>query len=113
MATGWPCIWERENNEPESVRVREGYLPVAIVDDGRREADHIRRHDPRSIVARCEAELAILDECAPGGYRQFYVEAGVITSQEHVAMGAIGTRVIRLLAAGYKHRTGYLEEWKP
>jgi Family of unknown function (DUF6221) len=118
----WVALYsyERENNEPESARVREGYLPVVIVNDGRREADHIRRHDPRSIVARCEAELAILDEHAqvPAGYRGEGILAGeygcrVCHCHEQGTDPEGACHTVRLLGAGYRHRAGYRVEWLP
>jgi len=111
--------WERENDEPESARVRESDLPVAIVNDGRREADHIRRHDPRFAVADCEAKLAILDEHthAPAdldseGSADFGCRTCHMVHDEFTA-AAGWCKTVRLLASGYQHRPGYQEEWKP
>ena len=65
-------------------------------------------NDPQSVIARCEAELAILDE--HGGEHMCY---------ENVRDGNtfdlyIGDcRVVRHLASAYKHRSGYQEsDWK-
>jgi hypothetical protein len=69
-------------------------------------------NDPRDTIARCGAELAILDACVPGGYRQQLVESGVISTEEYVAIEAMGAQVLRLLASGYRHRDDYRgEEW--
>jgi hypothetical protein len=125
--------WDRENNEPEEDRVRESDLPVVIVNDGRREADHIRRQDPRNTVARCEAELAILDEhyilwsagsgiSNPEQYDEFSVVPVGGANQDHgcvcchyYGMGGVKgygvCRTVRLLAGGYRHRDGYAELW--
>ena len=62
------------------------------------QAGHIAANDPQDTIARCEAELAILDACHQGirNGRAFLAE-----------------EIIRLLAGGYKHRPGFPEEWKP
>ncbi len=101
----WTALvsWERENNEPEEDRVRESDLPTAIVNDGRREADHIRRQDPRNTVARCEAELAILDEHADGWQ--------IGDPLRDCQWEAWPCHTLRLLASGYKHREGYAQHW--
>ena len=52
-------------------------------------------NDPRDTIARCEAELAILDACAQG------IRNGRALLAEEVR---------RLLASGYKHCPGYREE---
>ena len=98
--------WERENHEPEEARVRESDLPVVIVNDGRREADHICRQDPRNTVVRCEAELAILDEYAVG--------LAPLTSPD-LTGGAVAHDGLRFavtaVASGYRHREGYAQHW--
>ena len=103
--------WERENDEPETARVRASDLPAAIVNDGRREADHIRRHDPLNTVADCEAKLAILDACLPDASMDEAVDNGDISAEEYVSTEAMGAIVLRLLAAGYRHRDGYARYW--
>lgn len=78
----------------------------------------IADNDPGSVIARCEAELAILDEHAP-------VKAGHGPKKDHLCCSACVSvsddaylairspcRTVRLLASGYKHRPGYREEWK-
>jgi uncharacterized protein DUF6221 len=95
----------------------------------------IARHDPQDTIARCEAELAILDEHAltwPGGEPEYeYRDEAVTDSQGRVGYievkgetippyecRACGydapggpCRTVRLLAAGYRHRDGYRQEW--
>jgi len=74
------------------------------------EADHIARHDPQDVIARCDAELAILDEhedidghCETCGN---YDPTGL---HEHSV--AAPCRTVRLLAQGYRHRDGWRGEW--
>ena len=71
-------------------------------------------NDPQDTIARCEAELAILDEHgpfdpAPEWLSAFCRRCGEI-DDHRVAWPC---RTIRLLGSGYKHRPGYREEWKP
>ncbi len=54
--------YDRMNTEPPGADCRDSDLPVMLVNNGRREASHVIRHDPRWAVADCEAKLAILDE---------------------------------------------------
>lgn len=75
------------------------------------QAQHIAANDPRDVIARCEAELAILDEhraadgACPG-------EVCCITCGDYPQV-EYPCRTVRLLAGGYRFRPGYREEWKP
>ena len=104
---GWVQIvaYDRLNNEPPEKDCRDGTSPVILVDNGRREFEHIIRHDPRNEVARCEAELAILDL-----YEQQAAKASENAMQEDRAWTL--WPVISLLASGYKFRPGYRQEWE-
>jgi hypothetical protein len=85
-------------------------------------ADHIAANDPRDVIARCEAELAILGEHAPADFSAYGErlcrrcrwdddEPGRDDDAHHWVI--YPCRTIRLLAGGYKHRAGYREEdWK-
>ena len=70
------------------------------------QAAHIAMNDPRDVIARCEAELAILDLCAEwAAFRYVEEEASAFCLAQHT---------VRLLAGGYKNWPGYREEaWKP
>lgn len=128
---GWVQLvaYDKMNNEPDEAYCRDGEAPFALVDNGRREFDHIIRHDPRNEVARCEAELAILREhyILTAGDRNPAYEAfslypcgakggagdqgsGCITCH-YYSQGAVKSygicRTVRLLAGGYKHRPGF------
>jgi hypothetical protein len=59
-------------------------------------------NDPRDTIARCEAELAILDL-----YEQQAAKDNNAMEEDRTWLLA---RVVRLLATGYKHRPGYREE---
>ena len=66
-------------------------------------------NDPQDTIARCEAELAILDE--HGGEHMCFEN----THDGNTWNWYIGDcRVMRHVASGYKHWPGYREEdWKP
>jgi len=67
----------------------------------------IAANDPRDTIARCEAELAILDDHGSDGERK-YPECRCC------GVGAFPCRTVRLIGRGYRHRPGYREaEWKP
>lgn len=80
---------------------------------------HIVANDPRDTIARCEFELALLDEHTfiRVGYRD---SAGIDRhSYECAACDPGGPpdsypcRTVRLLGYAYRFRTGYREEWRP
>ena len=56
------AAYSKLNNEPDEKYGRDSDAPFALVNNGRREFEHIIRHDPRNVAADCEAKLAILDE---------------------------------------------------
>jgi len=66
--------------------------------------DHIRRHDPASVLADITAKRAILDEIVPAleGYEW-----------DAVAERSTTERLVRLLASAYADRPGYQEAWRP
>ena len=63
-------------------------------------------NDPRDTTARCEAELAILDDHGSDG-KPKYPECRCC-GVEHFPC-----RTVRLLGFGYRFRPGYRQEWKP
>lgn len=70
-------------------------------------------NDPQDTIARCEAELAILDACLPDASTEAALERGDISTEEYVSSAIAGAAVLRLLGSGYKHWPGYREEdWK-
>ena len=85
---------------------------IVVYDEGRpsdAQFDHIALNDPQDTIARCEAELAILEE--HGSEHMCYEN----TRDGNTWDWHIGDcRVTRNLASGYRHRPGYREEdWKP
>jgi hypothetical protein len=68
--------------------------------------EHIALNDPQDVIARCEAELAILDEC------DLLLKVGIAFPDEAGPESA--AKIVRLIGSGYRHRDGYREEeWKP
>jgi Family of unknown function (DUF6221) len=133
---GWVQLvaYSKLNNEPDEAYSRDSEAPFALVDNGRREFDHIIRHDPRNAAADCEAKLAILDEHAltwPGGKPEYVVLDDVAVDSHGgrhnvtVRGPAIAPyecktcgyeyggpcRTVRLLLGAYKHREGFGEKW--
>jgi hypothetical protein len=73
------------------------------------QAAHIAMNDPQDTIARCEAELAILDE--HGGEHMCFENTRDGNSW---AWYEGDCRMIRQIAGGYRHKPGYREEdWKP
>ena len=99
-------------------------------------------NDPQDTIARCEAELAILDEHGPlpdcsaemiakyraAGFPEAQIaamEAMVSCARCHVPVDdsredeeqcrpvEYPCKTVRLLGYGYRFRPGYREEWKP
>jgi hypothetical protein len=128
-------VYEREIGDPPEEEYREPGSVAALAEIGRREFDHIVRHDPRSVVADCEAKLAILDEhyilwaagsgvSNPEQYDEFSVVPVGGANKDHgcvrchyYGMGGVKgygyCRTVKILASGYRFRPGYREEWKP
>lgn len=115
-SSGWVqiAVYERLNNEPPAAEYREPGVVAALAEAGRRQFEHIIRHDPRDTIARCEAELAILDDHsrqANGACRTCITQRNDYP-EEWVSV-AYPCPVARLLCSAYRHQSGYREEWKP
>ncbi|OPG13654.1 DUF6221 family protein [Microbispora sp. GKU 823] len=76
------------------------------------EAEHIQANLPRDAVARCEADLAILDEHAPG-WVGLKMERQVCMVHDPRSGDSWPCRTVRLLARGYRHRPGWQQGWAP
>ena len=105
----WTALvsWEKENHEREDERVRESDLPAVIVNNGRRELDHISRHDPLNAVADCEAKLELLRMCEPLPEAALERQSNEVNVEHEVW----STRIAERLAMAYRHRDGYAEHW--
>jgi hypothetical protein len=125
MAAREGGMWTQDDPErrPGSIESLGG--PV-VYDEGapdEYQAAHIALNDPQDTIARCEAELAILDLHKWVDWDdEHYSGTGCITcdyqSRGHVdrsgPRGAAACLTVRLLAGAYRHRPGYRgEDWKP
>ena len=76
-------------------------------------------NDPRDTIARCEAELAILDEHSSLRVPYGDARGSAATSYECATCGFGGPsgsypcRTVRLVGYGYRFWGGYRAEWKP
>ena len=95
---------------------------IVVYDEGApsgAQFDHIALNDPQDTIARCEAELAILDEHKPELIDYRDGDGIERASRECIACEPPGTpdnypcRTIRLVGSGYRFRPGYREEWAP
>lgn len=81
--------------------------------------EHMERNDPRDVIARCEFELALLDEHAV--IRMPCTDARGVPGHfcECATCGFGGPersypcKTVRLLGRAYRFRDGYRQEWKP
>jgi hypothetical protein len=85
--------------EPPEADRRTDDMPVLVVSNDRRELHHVMRHDPRAVIADCEAKLANLDlhSAEPGQHPDF------CWHDKH----ELPCPTALLLAWGYRHRDGY------
>lgn len=71
--------------------------------------DPITRHDPQDAIARCDAELKLLDLHCPNHY-------GYCLTCDPDSCGCVGSgdypcATVRTILAGYRHREGFSPEW--
>ncbi|WP_327584648.1 DUF6221 family protein [Nonomuraea sp. NBC_00507] len=80
------------------------------------EAIRIALHDPADVLARCEAELALLDAHDPKGgdglHCPVFIEQTVDPASPYQP-AVPPCRTLRLLAYGYRHRPGWDAAWVP
>lgn len=67
-----------------------------------RDAEHIALHDPRDTIARCEADLELIDGLAQ-------VADGAETYGGTAAW--LAEDLLEDVAQGYRHRSGFKPEW--
>jgi hypothetical protein len=110
--------WVLEGHGGSSALIRDEYGNVVVYDEGSpadEEAAHIAANDPRDTIARCEAELAILDEHEPRvGYDQPEGDLTPICvrcADDRMYGYAYPCRTVRLLLSGYRFCPGWREGW--
>ncbi len=82
----------------------------------RRPITPLRSHEMRDLVARCEAELAILDGCDD---QESWLESAregepgdpTLSLEWREGFVAALRQVRELVASGYRHREGYAQHW--
>lgn len=73
---------------------------------------HIALHDPRDTIARCEAELEILDQVLPEVRRiavRLAEEFGGICPDDWLSPSE--KMLLKTLARGYRNRAGWNPDW--
>lgn len=71
-------------------------------------ARHIVRHDPRTVLAQCDAHTAILDRyerAREAGHQGRYTEWELAQLEAFEA-------AVEIVALAYRHHPGYREEWR-
>lgn len=76
------------------------------------DALHIATHDPRDTIARCEAELAIIDEHPRTQAGSKLGKECKTCSGDHWGE-PYPCPTLRALAYGYRNRDGWKETWRP
>ncbi len=97
-----------------------GTLEYARQIAARRPINPMRSHEMRDLIARCAAELAILDAHAFDTTGKFGSEGPPRCTtclsdrdgyEEQWEADPWPCQTVRLLASGYRHREGYAEHW--
>lgn len=112
--------WFADDDLDDEVCDDSGWRILAAV-SGSHVALHVEANDPRDTIARCEAELAILEQHQPAedmGWLECR-ECGPNNDSSGVYARPGGGEefypcmTIRLLGTGYRHADGYREKWGP
>lgn len=83
----------------------------ASVFDSNEDALHIVRHDPRAVLARCDAYTAILDRWVIGaGIPENKISSFIRGQDDGYQQGCLDA--IRDLAVSMADRDGFREEWR-
>lgn len=103
--------YSRMIGEPPEAARRDSDLPVMLIDDGRREVDHVIRHDPQTEADRAESLLAVLDLCERviADDAREHDDCGAASSWTALA---VARHTLRRLAYGYRSRPGWRKEWE-
>jgi hypothetical protein len=74
------------------------------------QAAHVAVHDPRDVIADCDAKLDALDLCERV-IRDDAEELGGCGAAASWTGLAVARLTVQMLASGYRHRDGWQEEW--
>jgi hypothetical protein len=119
-----PGPWEFEGDDPaddELYSTADERLPTVAWARGQdRQVANGRlmeANDPQDTIARCEAELAILDVWQEASQSRWDLPEGVAEGRDpdermrDDAVAGVLDEVARLLAAGFRHCDGYARYW--
>ena len=77
--------------------------------------EHIVLNDPRDVIARCDAELALLDEHPPATHRATWDREERICDRcrydEGLDTFVYPCPTVLAVASAYRHRPGFKEDW--
>ena len=107
----WVGRWEAEGNV--ALRTYNGHVLAHLrgIPFKAGLLDHIALHDPRDTIARCEAELELLDLHKPGEYGECVTCHVGAQSCGCCGWGDFPCDTVQLLARGYRHRPGFKPSW--
>jgi hypothetical protein len=122
--TGDPVggLWDGEPDFDVDGDVVSGERPVVFDEGAPSDAQfsHIAFNDPRDAIARCEAELAILDLHVPvrgddgtGIDGKVCVICSWVNLSEETEGDPYPCKTVRSVGIAYRHLPGYREEWRP
>ncbi|MBP2704428.1 hypothetical protein JOL79_11445 [Microbispora sp. RL4-1S] len=74
------------------------------------DAEHVVAQQPRDTIARCKADLALLDQNAK---LHQLADPAKDPRQEYVLAAGASDYALKILAYGYRHRPGWQEGWAP
>lgn len=110
-----PGTWfHNAPDAPGHIYTDDGIVIAEAEEEHRAVTEHLVRHDAEDVIARCEAELAILDLHIPATMNGSDEDDGAVCfacNPFDPADGAFPCRTLRALISGYRHRPGWREEW--
>lgn len=100
---------QTERGRGWNVSVADPAGPDVAAELRRADAEHVVAQQPRDAIARCKADLALLD---------LLTKYMGTSEHEQTAMtmwhaNQLAERALRTLARGYRHRPGWEEGWAP
>lgn len=107
-----PYRWGQDEEDTEVIGGGKPIITCNYEYGGYLLAAHIVRHDPRAVLAQCEAHGALVDAVAG----DIKAATGLVPADEfgeRLVTEFRAVAVLRLLALTYQHRPGYREEWRP
>jgi hypothetical protein len=107
----WVLLYPKRYDHDKPLSAEPGATGPQYIEHRRNElAAHIAIHDPRDVIADCDAKLAALDLCERviRDDAEDHDDCGAASSWTGFAVARL---TVQLLASGYRHRDGWQEEW--